>query len=74
MDITIIWDTVNTASRIENQTRIEKEWILFSEKTFDLIEKKNLFNIEEIWEKKLKWKKNEIKIFWIVEKKIGRRE
>ena len=32
MDVTIIWDTVNTASRIENQTRVENQWILFSEK------------------------------------------
>lgn len=65
MDITVIWDSVNTASRIEDQTRVEKKWILFSEKTFNLIEKKNLFNIEEIWEKKLKWKKEKIKLFSI---------
>ena len=68
MDITIIWDTVNTASRIENQTRIEKEWILFSKKTFNLIKNKKHFNIKKIWEKELKWKKEKIELFWIKEK------
>ena len=66
MDITIIWDTVNTASRIEKQTRIEKEWILFSEKTFNLINEKNKFQIENIWKRKLKWKEEKINLFWII--------
>ena len=65
MDVIIIWDTINTASRIENKTRIEKEWILFSENTYNLIKEKNNFNIHEIWEKKLKWKKEKIKLFSI---------
>jgi len=68
MDITIIWDNVNIASRIQNFTRYEKEWILFSKKTFDLIKNKKHFNIKKIWEKELKWKKEKIELFWIKEK------
>ncbi|MDQ7022944.1 MAG: adenylate/guanylate cyclase domain-containing protein [Candidatus Gracilibacteria bacterium] len=58
MDITIIGDTVNTASRIENSTREEKEWILFSESTYNLLKEKNLFNIKYIGEKELRGKRS----------------
>ena len=65
MDITIIWDSVNTASRIQDYTREEKNWILFSQETYNLIRNKKDFNISEIWNKILKWKKEKIKLFWI---------
>jgi class 3 adenylate cyclase len=63
MDITIIWDSVNTASRIENLTNNENKWILFSENTFNLIKNKNNFKIEKVWEKQLKWKKEKVFLY-----------
>jgi class 3 adenylate cyclase len=69
MDITIIWDSVNVASRIENLTRDEDGWILFSDNTYNLIKNKDTFNIDRIWEKVLKWKKEKIMLYWINEEK-----
>ena len=68
MDITIIWDSVNTASRIEHLTRDEENWILFSWETYNLIEKKENFDINKIWWRILKWKKEETILYWINEK------
>lgn len=65
MEITLIWDVVNTASRLEWLTRINKEKILFSENFYKSLEYKNNFKINEIWFKELKWKKNKINIYWI---------
>ena len=65
MEVTIIWDVVNTGSRIENFTRKFKEKILISKETFDLIKNKNKFNIKDLWEKILKWKKIKKRIFWV---------
>ncbi len=68
MDITIIWDSVNIASRIEELTRNEKDWILFSQNTYQLIKNKEKFRIDYIWKKSLKWKSEEIKLYWITKK------
>ncbi len=65
MEVTIIWDTVNTASRIEWLTRKFKEKILISESTYNLIKDKTKFTINYLWEKFLKWKKQKKKIYWI---------
>ncbi len=65
MEMTAIWDTVNTASRIENMTRSSNSNILISESTYKKILNKELFNIETIWYKQLRWKKDKLKIYWV---------
>lgn len=65
MEITIIWDAVNTASRIEWMTRVHNDNIIISEATYNIIKNKNYFNIKEIWDKTLRWKKVKIKLFWV---------
>jgi class 3 adenylate cyclase len=68
MEITIIWDVVNTASRIEWLTRELNEKIIISDRTYSNIINKNQFFINELWYKSLKWKKTKIKIYWIASK------
>jgi class 3 adenylate cyclase len=65
MEITVIWDTVNTASRIENMTRQLKQNILISESTYKKLENKDTYVVNEIWVKRLRWKKDKIKVFWV---------
>ena len=65
MELTIIWDVVNTASRIEGFTRRLKDKIIISQETLDKIKNKNEFNINDLWEKILKWKKIKKKIYWV---------
>lgn len=65
MEITIIWDVVNTASRIEWMTRMYKENIIISEFTYNSIKNKGDFTINEIWYKALKGKKVKIKLYWV---------
>ena len=69
MDITAIWDPVNVAARLEHQTRIEQDWIIFSKETYDLIENKDKFNINKIGKKFIKGKKEKIELYSILEKK-----
>ncbi len=68
MEVTIIWDIVNTASRIEAFTRKIKNKIIISEKTLELVENKTLFNIEYLGEKTLRWKKIKKKLYGINKK------
>ena len=65
MQITIVWDTVNTASRIENITRKYKESIIISENTLENIKNKEEFSIIDLWEEEIIWRKNKVKIYWI---------
>lgn len=65
MEITVIWDTVNTASRIENMTRQLKQNILISESTYKSLSNPNLFIINELWVKKLRGKRDKIKVLWV---------
>jgi class 3 adenylate cyclase len=65
MEITVIWDTVNTASRIEGMTRQLKENILISESTYKRLSNSNSFVINELWVKKLRWKREKIKVLWV---------
>lgn len=65
MELTIIWDVVNTASRIESFTRKFKDKIIISEETFNSIENNKEFNISDLWEKILKWKKIKKRIYWV---------
>jgi len=65
MEITVIWDVVNIASKLEWLTRKYKYKIIISEKTFNNIENKKKFKIEEIWTKTIKWRKNKIKLYGV---------
>ena len=67
MDITIIWDSVNIAARLENITRSKKEWIIFSEETFKLLQKKKDFNINNIGKTPIRGRNSRINIYWIIE-------
>ncbi len=66
MEVTVVWDTVNTASKIETITR-EYDWynILFSENLYSIIDNKESFDITKIWSRKLKWKEKDITLYWI---------
>lgn len=65
MEITIIWDVVNTASRIEWLTRAFKNNIIISDSTFKWIQKTEDFTINNLWLKTLKWKKTKIRIYGV---------
>lgn len=65
MEITIIWDVVNTASRLEWLTRIYQNSIIISESTYKNILNPENFVISDLWYKVLKWKENKIKIYWV---------
>ena len=65
MDISIIWDTVNVASRLEQLTRENENWVIFSKTTYDLLEDKNKFNINKLWKKDIKWKKEGMILYGI---------
>jgi len=67
MEVTIIWDIVNTASRIENLTRKFKEKIIISESTYKCISNNKNFNTKYLWEKVLKWKRKKVRIYWVEE-------
>lgn len=63
MEVTVIWDIVNTASRIEWLTRNFKEKIIISKETYDAVKGNNNFSIKYLGEKILKWKKTKKKIY-----------
>lgn len=65
MEITIIWDVVNTASRIEWLTRTYKNGLLISESTYLKISNHWKYNFEDLGFHELRWKKTKIKIYWI---------
>ncbi len=65
MEITLIWDVVNTASRLEGLTRKYDEKILFSKNIYDKIKKKRNFKIKELWNTELKGKQEKIEIYWV---------
>ncbi len=65
MEFTIIWDVVNTASRIEGLTREFENKIIISKDTFDNILDKKRFSLKYLWERVLKWKKVKKKIYGV---------
>ncbi len=65
MEITLIWDVVNSASRLEWLTRKYTEKIIISENTYDLIKNKDDFKINDLWLKEIRWRKDKIKIYWV---------
>lgn len=65
MEITVIWDTVNIASRLESLTRILNEFIIVSENTYNSLENKNDMIINDLWYKELKWKNTKVRVYGI---------
>jgi class 3 adenylate cyclase len=65
MELTIIWDVVNTASRIEGLTRKYKDKIIISEESFNNIKNRSEFNINDLWKIVLKWKKIKKRIYGV---------
>lgn len=63
MDVTVIWDNVNIASRLQWLTRKYSKKIILSEHTYDLIENKDKYIFEKIWEEKLLWKENTVVLY-----------
>jgi len=66
MEITVIWDVVNIAAKLEWLTRKYDFPIIISNNTYKLINNNILKEkIKEIWLKSIKWRKNKIKIYGI---------
>ncbi len=65
MEITVIWDVVNTAAKLEELTRRSKYQILITDNCYKKIRDKSKFKIEDFWFKNIKWKKERIKIYWV---------
>lgn len=65
MEITIIWDVVNTAARIEWLTRSFKNNIIISDSVFKSIDNVDNFTVQDLWLKTLKGKKKKIKIYGV---------
>lgn len=67
MEVTVIGDSVNTASRIQSLTRDLNKWIIFSHDFYEKIKLKTTEKILFLGTKKLKWKNKEVKIYWLSE-------
>ena len=65
MEITVIWDVVNSASRIEMLSRVYEENIIISDATFKAIEDKKEFTINNLGIQEINWRKKKIRIYWI---------
>ena len=65
MEITVIWDTVNTAARLESMTRELKQWILISQSTYNSFKNKRGITFEDLWYREIRWKQKTIKIYWV---------
>jgi len=65
MEITVIWDVVNIASRLEKLSRFYNRNIIIWESTFKKIKNINNFRIEYLWKKEIRWKESYMDLYWI---------
>jgi class 3 adenylate cyclase len=65
MEATVLGDTVNIASRLEDLTRGYDKNIIISESVYKLIENKDKFSINFLWKEALRWKEKEISFYWV---------
>jgi class 3 adenylate cyclase len=68
MDATVIWDNVNIASRLQWLTRKFSKRILMGKNTYDILERKWDYLIEDIWEEHINWKENLVHLYALNEK------
>jgi len=62
MEITIIWDVVNIASRLEWLTRSFPNNTIISETTFKNIQRPDEFSIKDLWIETLRWRKSKLRV------------
>lgn len=65
MEATVIWDTINTASRIQALTRKYKCKIIIWENVFKNLTNKEMFLIKSLWWEDLKWKQNRVILYQV---------
>lgn len=65
MEATFIWDTINTASRIQDLTRKYNSPIIISKDVYDNISNKEIYKIKYLWKENLKWKTKKLDIYSI---------
>ncbi len=63
MEATVLGDTVNTASRLEDLTRRYNKNIIISESVYNKLENKHRFSIDFLWKEALRWKEKEIAFY-----------
>lgn len=63
MEATVLGDTVNTASRLEDLTRRYNKNIIISESVYNKLENKHRFSIDFLWKEALRWKEKEISFY-----------
>lgn len=65
MEATVLWDTVNIASRLENLTRTYQKNIIISNSLYEKIKNKSNFSINYLGKEILRWKEKEIEFYWV---------
>lgn len=65
MEATVLWDTVNIASRLEDLTRRYDKNIIISESVYKLIANKWNFFIEFLGKEALRWKEKEVAFYGV---------
>lgn len=65
MEATVLGDTVNIASRLENLTRTYQKNIIISNSLYEKIKNKSNFSINYLGKEILRWKEKEIEFYWI---------
>lgn len=63
MEATVLGDTVNTASRLEDLTRRYNKNIIISESVYNKLKNKHRFSIDFLWKEALRWKEKEIAFY-----------
>jgi len=65
MEATVLWDVINTASRLENLSRKFDKNIIISESIYKKIENKKNLSTSYLWKEFVKWKEKEISVYWV---------